>query len=165
MDEEIEELYLKYRNNIYNYIYQLSHNKSASEELTQDTFLKVFKYFNGYDGRSSVKTWLYKIARNTFLDYVRKSHINKEETTLEYDIADTLDDYNTSDEKIVINKILSSLTETEKTLILLKDFHGFSYSEISSINGLNTGQVKTGIYRARKKFKELYESECGVRKK
>jgi len=164
MGDEIEEIYLKYKDNIYNYLYQLSFNKHTAEELTQDTFLKVFKYFNGFKAQSTVKSWLYKIARNTYLDYNKKKSLYKEETIEENELVDKNDDYKNLNEKIVINEILNKLNESERTLILLRDLYGFSYIEISSIMELTIGQIKIGIYRARKKFKKLYYIECGVRK-
>lgn len=164
MGDEIEEIYLKYRDNIYNYLYQLSFNKHTAEELTQDTFLKVFKYFNSFKSQSTVKSWLYKIARNTYLDYNKKKCLYNEETIEENELVEKNDDYKSLNEKIIINEILNKLSETERTLILLRDLYGFSYIEISSVMGLTIGQIKIGIYRARKKFKESYYIECEVLK-
>ena len=162
MGDGIEEIYLKYRDNIYNYLYQLSLNKHTAEELTQDTFIKVFKYFNSFKAQSNVRTWLYKIARNTYLDHIKKNCLYNEETIEGNDLVEKNDDYKSLNEKIVINEILNNLRETERTLILLRDLYGFSYVEISSVIGLPLGQIKIGIYRARKKFKQLYYNECGV---
>jgi RNA polymerase sigma-70 factor, ECF subfamily len=164
MGHEIEEFYLKYKDNIYNYLYQLSLNKLTAEELTQDTFFKAFKYFNSFKAQSTVKTWLYKIARNTYLDYINKKCLYNEETIEENEFVAKNDDYSNLNEKIVINGILNNLTEAERTLILLRDLYGFSYVEISTIIELTIGQVKIGIYRARKKFKQLYNIECEVLK-
>ena len=161
MGHEIEELYLKYKDNIYNYLYQLSLNKHTAEELTQDTFLKAFKYFNSFKAQSTVKTWLYSIARNTYLDYIKKRRLYNEETIEENEFASKNDDYSSSNEKIIIKGILNNLNEAERTLILLRDLYGFSYMEISTVMAVTIGQVKIGIYRARKKFKELYNIECG----
>jgi len=164
MGHEIEEIYLKYRANVYNYLYQLSLNKHTAEELTQDTFLKVFKYFNSFKSQSSVKTWLFKIARNTYLNHNKKKCLYNEETIEGKVLVEETDDYKNLNEKIAINEILIKLSETERTLILLRDLYGFSYIEISSVMGLTIGQIKIGIYRSRKKFKELYYIECGVLK-
>ena len=160
MGHEIEEIYLKYKDNIYNYLYQLCLNKHTAEELTQETFLKAFKYFNSFKAQSSVKTWLYKIARNTFLDYVKGKCLYNEEPIEGNELVDKNDDYGNLNEKIIINEILNKLTEFERTFILLRDLYGFSYVEISSVIGLTIGQIKIGIYRARKKFKKLYYIEC-----
>ena len=61
--------YLKY---IYNFAYRLCGNKGDAEDITQDTFLKVWKKIKNYNGKNSFKTWLFTIARNTTIDYLRK---------------------------------------------------------------------------------------------
>lgn len=153
-----EEIYNKYKTNIYNYFYRSTLNNHISEELTQDTFLKAFKYINSFRGESSIKTWLFKIARNIFINYIRKNG-NIDEDISNYNLADSNDAFSEANEKMLITEILFKLSEEERTLILLRDLNGFTYSEISDILSFTEGQVKIGLHRARKKFRSLYNNE------
>lgn len=146
-----EEIYNSYKKNIYNYFYRSTFNSHTAEELTQDTFLKAFKYFSSFRGESSVQTWLFKIAHNTYLNHLKKSGGLKEESIEDFDAKSNTDAFSISDERTILRKILKMLSETERTLIILRDMNDLTYSEISSIMGLNEGQVKIGLHRARKK--------------
>ena len=64
-----------------------------------------------------------------------------------------------SNEKMMVRKVLQKLSEEERTLIMLRDLNDLTYSEISSVMGYTEGQVKIGLHRARKKFKNLYNIE------
>jgi RNA polymerase sigma-70 factor (ECF subfamily) len=143
---------------IYSYFLRSNLNPHISEELTQDTFLKAFRYFSNFRGESSVKTWLFKIARNTYLNYIKKDV--KNECIDDYDFFSPSDEYSRSNEKLIIRKILYRLSEEERTLIVLRDINDFSYSEIAGILDFTESKVKIAIHRARKKFREYYELEA-----
>lgn len=155
----VEQIYEQYKKPVYNYFYRSTYISHTAEELTQDTFLKAFKYINTFRGDSSIKTWIFKIARNTYLNHIRKTGGIKEEDIADLDIASLNDRFSESDEKMLINKILHKLSEEERSIILLRDLNGFSYSEISGIMGYTEGQVKIGLHRVRKKFRALYDME------
>ena len=158
LKDVVEEIYSTYKKTVYNYLLYLSSNAHTAEDLTQETFIKVFKYFNGFKGDCSVKTWLIKISRNTYLTYIKK--ISTVECNIdECDSLYTGDDLTNVNESIMIRSCLSKLSEKDKTLIILKDLNGFSYSEISSILECTEGQVKIGLFRARNRFKEIYNSD------
>jgi RNA polymerase sigma-70 factor, ECF subfamily len=151
-----EEIYLKYKANLYSYFYGSTLNTHISEELTGDTFLKAFKYFSSFKGEASMKTWLFKIARNILINYINKEKKLPAAGELDDNITDNRDDYKTVDEKDKIRKVLFSLKEEDRTVIVLKDMYGLPYGEIGKVMNINEGQVKTRLFRARKRFKDLY---------
>jgi RNA polymerase sigma-70 factor, ECF subfamily len=157
----VEEIYDQYKKPVYNYFYRSTYSSHTAEELTQDTFLKAFRYLNTFKGESSMKTWLFKIARNTYLNHIRKMRNMREEDITDLEVISQDDSFSQSDERLLIRKILHNLSEEERSLVLLRDLNGFSYSEISSIMGYTEGQVKIGLHRARKKFREMYDNENG----
>lgn len=154
------EVYEEYKNLIFSYFYKTTLNRTLSEDLTQDTFLKAFRFFSGFRGEASIKTWLFKIARNTYLDHAAKDKTHSSSDLLE-DMTDNTDHYKSLDEAILVRKILKVLSDEERSLIILKDASGLSYNEISRIIDITEGQVKIGLYRARKKFRDLYDKENG----
>jgi len=130
MGHEIEEIYLKYRANVYNYLYQLSLNKHTAEELTQDTFLKVFKYFNSFKSQSSVKTWLFKIARNTYLNHNKKKCLYNEETI---------------EGKVLVN-VEDHLKECDKCKAIYESEIEFEENLLNSLKQTPSDKVDEGLF-------------------
>lgn len=162
MSDPLENIYLNYKTEIFNYLYRSTLNKQIAEDLTQDTFLKAFKGLNHFRGHCSIKTWLFKIARNTYLNYIEKksNKLEKSFDQIEFDVIDNTDDFSNLEEKLLIRKVLYQLPEKARTLIVLRDINSLSYREIAEIIDENEGQVKVAIFRARKRFKELYLDEA-----
>ncbi|WP_409250752.1 RNA polymerase sigma factor [Bacillus sp. SCS-153A] len=163
MAEPFSELYETYKNGIYSYLLRNTGNPHIAEELTHDTFTKAFKSLKNFRGESTLKTWLFTIARNTYLSYCKKSSTKFE---ISHDLIgeqwqDETDEYKAVEEQVSISAILTSLSEKDRTYLLLRDQQGMSYGEIASITGETEGSVKVGIYRARKRFKEKYQREFG----
>lgn len=69
MADPREEMYETYKKPIYNYLYRCTYHSHIAEELTQETFLKAFKSLLWFRGDASIKTWLFRIARNTYLHW------------------------------------------------------------------------------------------------
>lgn len=157
--DPLEELYQKYKTPIYNYLYRSTLNQHSAEELMQETFLKAFQSIHRFRGESSLKTWLFTIARNTYLNEQNKKKRKLERLGDSEEFSDHKDDYSALNEKLLIQKILLHLPEKMRTMLLLRDQNGLTYKEIAKVLDETEGQVKIGIYRARKKFKMLYKEE------
>jgi RNA polymerase sigma-70 factor (ECF subfamily) len=145
-----EDIYNNYKKPIFNYFYRSTLSSHTAEELTQDTFLRAFRYFSSFRGESSIKTWLFKIAHNTCANYFKKCSSIKEENIDDFDTTDSVDAFSKSNERIMVRKILQKLSEEERTLIILRDLNDLTYSEIASVMDFTEGQVKIGLHRARK---------------
>ena len=111
--KQIEKLYELYKQDLYFYLLSLTHNPSLSEDLLSETFVQAITSLSGFKGQSSVKTWLFSIARNMWL-----RHLRKEKPTVEYN--DLLEIYvSDSIEKTVItnetaNRIIKLLSEKDE---------------------------------------------------
>jgi RNA polymerase sigma-70 factor (ECF subfamily) len=163
MADHFSELYETYKKPIYSYLLKNTGHPHIAEELTHDTFIKAFKSLKTFRGDSTLKTWLFTIARNTYISYYKKNSTRFEinNDLIDEQWADKNDDYKTLEEHASISAILSSLSEKDRSLLLLRDQQGMSYREIADITGETEGAVKVGIYRARKRFKEKYNREFG----
>jgi len=161
MSDVREDIYFTYKKGIFNYFYKATLNFHTAEDLTEDTFLRAFKFFSSFRGESSVKTWLFKIARNVLNTHLSKQGKVNDEAR-DKDFEDSSDDFITIEKKLIIKKVMSYLDEEEKSLIILRDVNGLTYLEISKIMNYSEGQVKIGIHRARKRFKEIYIREMEV---
>lgn len=159
MSNAVEEIYNSYKKIVYCYFYKSTYNYHISEELTQDTFLKAYKYLGTFRGESSIKTWIFKIARNTYITYIKRNERIKEEDIDKFEALDLNDAFVRSDERMLIRKVLSKLSEAERTLIILRDIDEFTYLEIANIMDFTEGKVKIGLHRARTKFRAYYDNE------
>jgi RNA polymerase sigma-70 factor, ECF subfamily len=154
MTDPLEEMYQAYKEPVFHYLRNMCHNTTIAEELTHDTFIKAFKGFGRFRGESSLKTWLFKIARNTYLNEAKKFSQKNEITYAEPELQSSGTIRNIETE-MMVRQTFQKLTEQERTLLILRE-QGFSLSEMAEILGQTEGSIKVGIHRAKRKFKKYY---------
>ena len=163
IDKDFTLLYQKYKEPIFSYLYYLAGDRWIAEEICQDVFLKVYLSIDKFEGRSSFKTWLYRIAKNAYLDFIKGS--KKELLTLDdSELGKTVIDPSAGPESHLLNQevegliklTLKGLSEKYRTLIILRDMQNLSYQEITEITGAKLNTVKVNIYRARQEFQKIY---------
>lgn len=160
----IEDLYIKYQPKIYSYFYYQTNNSSTAEELCQEVFLRAFRGLPGFRGGSSLKTWIYSIAHNLYATWYRRE-TKYQFTELNDDSLEFMGLTCSSPEEAAVNRekaegikqILLKLSEEYRTVIILCDLHGLSYSEIAQALNWSLSKVKVTLYRARIKFKTYCE--------
>jgi len=110
-----------------------------------------------------MKTWLFKIARNTYINFSAKkqNQLEVHSGILDERMAVPHDPYKQAEDKLLIQMILVKLPENYRTYILFRDGNGMTHEEIAEVTNESIAQVKVGIYRARKKFREIYKKEVG----
>lgn len=163
MNAEFSTLYQKYKGPIFAYIFYLAGDRAVAEEVCQDVFLKVYLNIAKFENRSSFKTWIYKIAKNTYLDHVRTRKKELAIDNIEV-FTNELEDRGIGPEEYAVNsaikelieKTLNKMSEKYRMLLILRDIQNLSYKEISSITEMGLNAVKTGIFRARKEFQRIY---------
>ena len=161
--ESVHNLYVTYEKYIFRYLYSLTLDYHQTEELTQETFLRVVKSLPRFRQDSHVSTWLYGIARNVYLEWKRKNPellVSLDEETLETPCEKgarrQLENLET---EILLQDILNKIPDHYREVILLRDWQGFSYEEIALITNRSISWVKVTIFRARKAFKAAYSEE------
>ena len=138
MKESIESIYTFYFNDIYRFLLSLCRNHHTAEDLVQETFLRAYLHVENYDNES-IKSWLFTVAHNAFIDYYRKE--KRTEVKKQSFFSRLFDKRNTPEEAVVIHEdiqeiinLLEGLPEKQKYAVLLHDFHDLSYLEASSRN-------------------------------
>ncbi len=119
----------------------------------QDTFVRATKALPGYRG-GSPRSWLFAIARTTFLDEVRRRVRRPVGEMVEVAVGDP-----DVAEGEAIRSILAGLPESQRAALVLRDQLGFSYDEVSLILGKSLAATKVTIHRARAAFRRAYEEE------
>lgn len=155
---------------VYRIALSLVKNPTDAEDIAQETFIRVYTSIRNFKGNSSLSTWIYKIAYNLSLDFIKRNN-KKLKTTKTLDdpedteiISLTGDNFLPEKEfenkqlKAAIDSALKELPEEQRTLIELKDIHGFSYEEITEITGLKDGTMKSRLNRARAALRKSLQS-------
>ena len=135
----------KFADGVYRFILKNIKNEEHARDIVQDAFAKMWEKAKDISFSKS-KSYLFTTAYHTMIDLIRKEK-HKEDIENYLEAASTNQDY--SDLKEVINEALEKLSEVQRSVLMLRDYEGYSYKEIGEIAGLNESQVKVYIYRAR----------------
>ncbi len=135
-----------YSDSLFRFLVKQVRNEELARDIIQDSFEKLWKYREAVL-HDKVKSWLYTTAYHALIDSIRKEK-RKLEYENRFDSAN-VDNSQYSDLNEILHQALETLPEIQKTVILLRDYEGYSYEEIGEICKLNESQVKVYIYRAR----------------
>ncbi len=142
----------EYADPVYRFIRGNLKDEERASDIVQDSFEKLWCRVAEID-YTVVKSWLFSTAYNNMIDIIRKE---KRMTTLETAHENELVyESQYSDLQDILNEALQRLPEQQKTSVMLRDYEGYSYKEISDITGFSEAQVKINIYRARISLKNF----------
>lgn len=167
-----KQLMKKYHDPIFNLVYRMIHDKQQVEDLTQETFVKAFASLKYFNEEYAFSTWLYKIATNSSIDYIRKRKLNTfsidkpvamEDSDFSFELPDTT--YQ-PDKTIIqrqrttlIEEAIEKLPEKYRKVIILRHTEERDYAEIAKILKLPIGTVKAHIFRARELLNKYLRNE------
>jgi len=160
-DNAFEILVKKYQKRIYFLALRMTKSHDIADELAQESFVKAYMSLSGFQKEKSFYTWLYRIAVNLILNYLKHSSFSVSldtaagRTYLE-NIPKSPDQLNKliSQEQIkIFQKALDDLPHAQRTIFMLRVYDGFSYEKISEIMGCSAGTVMSRLFRARNKLK------------
>jgi len=163
-----DQLVQKHHKQAYNVAYRMTGNHADAEDLTQDTFLKAYRFFGNYRRDMPFENWLFRIMSNMFVDWLRRrpkaqirsldEPIRQEEGETTLDVPDTGD----GPEALVLSyeldselqAALNTLPNDFRIAVILSDIEGLSYEEISEVMGSSIGTVRSRLHRGRKLLRE-----------
>jgi RNA polymerase sigma factor (sigma-70 family) len=140
-----------YADNVFRFIVKNLRHEEDARDVVQTAFEKLWRNREEVDAAKS-KSYLFTVAYNQMIDHLRKikrvylKEEFREETRVQNKQVDNI--------KAVLNEALARLSETQRSLVMLKDYEGYSYEEIGKIMNLNESQVKVYLHRARLQLKE-----------
>ncbi|MHB1927891.1 MAG: sigma-70 family RNA polymerase sigma factor [Acidimicrobiales bacterium] len=171
---------MEYMGSLYTAALRMTRNPSDAEDLVQETYLKAFRAFGGFEDGTNLKAWLYKILTNAFINSYRSRKRRPEQTELD-EVEDlylyrrlggleavsfsrsaeeeVLDHFTDGDVKAAVE----SLPEQFRMAVLLADVEGFSYKEIADILDVPIGTVMSRLHRGRKALQKALH-DLGVRR-
>ncbi len=147
-----------YSDNIYRFALKNVGDVNTANDIVQDTYLRLWQHVKEVDFER-VKSYLFRITNNLIIDLYRKNKFVSDINEIAPESYSYNHEY--SDIKENLDKAIKTLSNIQRTVILLRDYEGYSYDEIGEITGLTASQVKVYIYRGRKKMKD-YLIKAGV---
>lgn len=137
---------------LYRFILKNIRDEEKAKDIVQDTYEKLWQKVSEVPA-TNAKSLMFTTAYRTMIDAIRRD--KKLDFREEADLPEHMHSEQYSDLKVVINQALQRLPEVQRSVIMLRDYEGYSYEEIGQIVGLNESQVKVYIFRARKTLKEI----------
>jgi RNA polymerase sigma-70 factor (ECF subfamily) len=153
----------RYKRDIFNYMFTRTSDRELSSDLSQEVFVRIYQNARRYQAKGKFRAWLFQIARNIYIDAVRKdskaSVISIDEKDL-YDIEDPSETpshrYEIKEMSDLVSAVLAGLPDQQRTAFELCQFHGKRYHEIASIMHCPVGTVKSRIHSALSKIRDAF---------
>jgi RNA polymerase sigma-70 factor (ECF subfamily) len=159
----------RYKQKVFSIAYGMVRNPESAMDISQEVFIKVYRYLGGFQGSSSFYTWLYRITVNLSIDYIRKvskrdmvdyndSLQRRDPDGFEALVVPTmldqcpLDSFERKELRQHISKAFEALSEDHRAVLLLREIEGLSYQEIARIQKINKGTVMSRLHHARSNF-------------
>ena len=168
-----EQIVLQTERAVYNLALSIVKKKEDAEDVTQETYLRLWRAASELKLEGSLKLYILRTARNLALDLIRKNSKRQETDTVildaegefEIDIADDSPDsrpdesYLRKIEKEVVRQSIEELPSAAREIIVLRDIEGLSYTEIAEMLGLAEGTLKSKLFRARERLRKIILSK------
>jgi RNA polymerase sigma-70 factor, ECF subfamily len=138
-----EELVRSYQAEVFRFALHLTRDHPLAEDVTQETFLRAFRFIGGYRGAQRFGSWLFAIARNCSMDALRKR--GRVATVAEPDVRVTPD----ASARAELDAALASISSDHRDAFLLVEVFGLSYQEAADVLGVAVGTMKSRMFRAR----------------
>ncbi len=158
-DTAFREITERYASKIYRVCYGVLRNRDDADEMAQEAFTKVYFSIRGFEGRSSLYAWIYRIAVNECYGFLRKRRFkvvyssDSPDDTLALRMEAIADGHpppdRTAMQRDLINKLLTRIPEDDRWLLVAKEVEGFSLAELSQMTGLNENTMKVRLFRIR----------------
>jgi RNA polymerase sigma-70 factor (ECF subfamily) len=168
-------LFQTYKTRIYSLCLRMTNNGTEAEDLTQDTFVQLFRNLSAFRGESAFSTWLYRIAINTVLMHFRRNRLLQLSLDTPYDKAEgdkpVLREYGIRDGRldnsvmrVALGRAISKLPEGVRTVFILHAIEGYQHHEVASFLGCSIGTSKSQFHKAKEKLRSLLSMGTGCRR-
>ncbi|MFZ5650308.1 MAG: RNA polymerase sigma factor [Bacillota bacterium] len=157
----LEKIYDRYRVPVFRYLYRMGGSYDLAEELTQETFYRVFLSLDGFRGESVLSTWLFRIAFNVYNTHMRRQ-VRRRDVPLDPDIAvggregDPALALEDAENWRLAKLALSRLPVEYRAVIVLREIEDFSYEEIGRVLNKSPSTARVTLFRAKQKYRLIY---------
>lgn len=162
--KEFDALYRLHSKEIFKYLFYLTNDNSLAEELVQETFFQAFKSIHLFQGKSKVKTWLYKIAKHVHYKYINKNPYTKSEEfsekgeyAINYQTPEMI--FQKKDKEKHLHELIMKLKEPYKQVVILRGLNELSFKEIGEILSESESWARVTFFRGKQKLQEILRGE------
>jgi RNA polymerase sigma-70 factor (ECF subfamily) len=158
-EKAFREIVERFSSKIYRVCYGILRSREDADEIAQEVFAKVYFSIRGFGGRSSLYSWIYRIAVNECYGFLRKKRIrlvyssDSPDDTAALRLEAIADGHPTPDRTVMqrdfINKLMARVPEEDRWLLISKEVEGLSVAELSEMTGLNENTIKVRLFRVR----------------
>ena len=154
-------LFERYKRPLYGFFYGMNKDQELSEDLLQNTFLRILKYKHLFRGDGDFKTWMFHIARNVSNDHFRKNKIKLKESVEKWQERLGHEEHRSTEiqqqeEQQMLSLAMEKLPSDKREILLLSKYQEKQYKEIGVILGCTEGAVKVKVFRALQELKVVY---------
>lgn len=157
-----DELYSLYAPRVFSLACRMTGSSTTGEDLLQDIFLLVYRKLGGFKGESALGTWVYRLAANSCVDYLRSRHHRLDQA------SDALDEQSPprapvgrlSVERLDLERAIAQLPPGYRAAFVLHDVEGYDHREIAGMLGIAEGTSKSQVHKARMRMRDLLRAEC-----
>lgn len=165
------ELVGRHQRSLINFFYHLCWDRQASEDCAQEVFLRVYSHLHTYEPQAKFTTFLFRIARNLWIDRMRRAAVHGKPLSLERqsggDEAKSLGERVASrapspveilareEQQAALRRAIDQLSEEQKAVVILSEIEGMKYQDISAILDVPVGTVKSRMHTAMERLKDL----------
>lgn len=148
-------LYETFRRPLYRYCLAFARDTATAEDATQEAFVRLYRSLDSIHGESSVRSWLFTVARNEMLGMIRKQRFQVpigDHDVAEEDTPGTI--MMQSESAALVRRMISELNEEYREVLILREYESFSYAEIAEITSSSLPAVKSRLFHARRALAE-----------
>jgi RNA polymerase sigma-70 factor, ECF subfamily len=153
-------LFERWQGPLYNFFLRLTGRTATSEDLVQESFLRILRSKHTYRPEGRFKAWIYQVARSAHADHYRKRWrerpLEDEDVQIASHAAPVTDRLESAQQSEMLRAALARLPEDKRSVLVLSRYQGLRYSEIASILGCPENTVKVRVHRAVKALREAY---------
>jgi len=156
MELAFDQVVKDYEHSLHSVVFRITRNNEEAKDIVQDVFISYYKNIDKFKNNSSLFTYLYRIAVNKSIDFVRKQ--NREKTDIREDFSDhsnSSDEINNLEIKIVVELALNKLSLPYRIPLMLLEYENKNYEEIAKLLNIPLNTVKTRISRSREKLLKI----------
>ena len=163
---ELAEVYTKFRKSLYSYIYSKINNKEDAEDILQNVFIKMHTKITTLSDKEKIQNWLYRITRNTIIDYYRTNSGKKKKLEFKEVLPDNFDSEEVNDNTKGMDKCISGfinqLPDEYKSIIIDSELNGVAQKELADKYDLADPTLRSRVQRGRERLRKMFVSCCSI---
>lgn len=155
-------LFERHHRSLYGFLFHMTYQREASEDMVQNVFYKMLKYRHTFTGQGEFVAWMFQIARNTLKDQAKKNNIKTQQLT-SHEIEDSIGGGLSADEQLEkkqekagLYKAMASLSDDHRQVLTLSRLQELKYHQVGQILGITEVAAKTRAFRAMQELKNIY---------